>query len=154
MSYKSTKKTDNASDVSFRLREERKRLGMQQQEIAEICGVSLKTVQRWEAGSPIPSDKIVALIGHGVDPQYLFTGNRLGAAVDNKLKEAVGAERVKSVLALVLNVKQSLGVKFTKEQMQTLMGYAFEHCPTVEALESFVRAAFEVAGIEIPAKSE
>lgn len=62
--------------VFDRLREERSRLGLSQQEVADVCEVHLKTAQRWEASVPISSDQLAVLAGHGFDVQYVTAGRR------------------------------------------------------------------------------
>ena len=62
--------------VCSRLREERKALGLDQQQVADVLVVSLKTVGRWEKSIAIPSDKLAALAAIGVDVVYVLTGQR------------------------------------------------------------------------------
>lgn len=61
------------------LRRERERLGLNQEDVADSAGVTTKTVGRWEAGTPIPADKLAALAGLGFDPGFVLTGERTGA---------------------------------------------------------------------------
>lgn len=62
--------------VCSRLREERKAKGLDQQEIADALGVSIKTIGRWEKAIAIPSDKLAALASFGIDVLYVVTGER------------------------------------------------------------------------------
>lgn len=62
--------------VCQRLREERERLGLGQQEVASAAEVSVKTVGRWEKESAIPSKKLNALLPAGFDVAYILTGTR------------------------------------------------------------------------------
>lgn len=55
---------------------ERKRLGLTRKNLADSLSVADKTIQRWEADTPIPSDKLAAMIGLGIDIQYVLTGQR------------------------------------------------------------------------------
>lgn len=64
------------NNVHLRLIEERKRLGFVQNQIASVCDVAKKTISRWENGAPIPSDKLIILMDHGFDIQYIFLGKR------------------------------------------------------------------------------
>ena len=57
-------------------KKERLRLKVSQAFIAEECGVTTRTVIRWEQGNPVPSDKLAILIGLGFDVQYIITGVR------------------------------------------------------------------------------
>lgn len=61
-------------NVFFRLREERERLGITQASMAEVTGVNIKTVGRWEREIPIPSDKLAVLVDLGIDVLYVLTG--------------------------------------------------------------------------------
>lgn len=63
--------------VCSRLREERKALGLDQQQIADALDVSLKTVGRWEKNIAIPSDKLAGLATQGFDVVYVLTGQRM-----------------------------------------------------------------------------
>ena len=63
--------------VCLRLREERKARGLDQQEIADALGVNIKTVGRWEKNIAIPTDKLAALQGFGVDVYYVVTGQHM-----------------------------------------------------------------------------
>lgn len=62
--------------VFDRLREERTRLGLSQQEVADICEVHLKTAQRWESTVALPSDQLAVLARRGFDVQYVTSGVR------------------------------------------------------------------------------
>lgn len=68
--------------VCSRLREERKALGLDQQQIADALAVSLKTVGRWEKSIAIPSDKLAGLTAHGFDVVYVLTGQRMPRPVE------------------------------------------------------------------------
>lgn len=60
-----------------RLREERLRLDLTQEELAGKVGVSKRSYCAYEAGETAPSAKLLAaLIGMGADVAYLLTGQR------------------------------------------------------------------------------
>lgn len=63
-------------DFFGRLREERARLGLTQQEIADAVNVHVKTVRRWESQVAIPLDAMVPLLAIGYDVQYVASGVR------------------------------------------------------------------------------
>ncbi|TDR42579.1 helix-turn-helix protein [Tahibacter aquaticus] len=63
-------------DFFGRLREERARLGLTQQEVADTANVHVKTVRRWESQVAIPLDAMVPLLGIGYDVQYVASGLR------------------------------------------------------------------------------
>lgn len=63
-------------DFYDRLREERARLGLTQQQVADVVNVHVKTVRRWESLVAIPLDALVPLLGIGYDVQYVASGIR------------------------------------------------------------------------------
>lgn len=68
-----------------RLKEERKKLGYTQAEIAEKCGVSTRTWGDYERGNYFPrNENLVAIEKAGIDITYVMHGTRhvkLGAAM-------------------------------------------------------------------------
>jgi transcriptional regulator with XRE-family HTH domain len=61
-----------------RLREERERLKLRQEDFAELGGVKRVTQHLYELSERFPDVRYLeALIGHGVDVQYLILGRRL-----------------------------------------------------------------------------
>ena len=56
------------------LREERNRLELTQADASKAIGVGKTTFLRWEAGYPIPSDKLIALSDIGFDINYVLKG--------------------------------------------------------------------------------
>ncbi|HVH33934.1 MAG TPA: helix-turn-helix domain-containing protein [Tahibacter sp.] len=63
-------------DFFGRLREERARLGLTQQEVADAANVHVKTVRRWESQVAIPLDAMIPLLTIGYDVQYVASGVR------------------------------------------------------------------------------
>lgn len=60
-----------------RLLEERERLSMTQPELAEKCGVTMRTQRNYEKGERSPdADYLAALAQQGLDVLYLLTGQR------------------------------------------------------------------------------
>jgi DNA-binding XRE family transcriptional regulator len=72
---------ENNLFVSFRLKEERERLGFGQAVLAGAAEVTVKTVGRWEKEIPIPSDKLSRLGTLGFDILYIVTGTRSQSAL-------------------------------------------------------------------------
>ena len=62
--------------VCSRLKEERRRLKIGQDAVADECGVSKRTVGRWENDTPIPSNQLQYLSRLGFDVLYVVTGSR------------------------------------------------------------------------------
>lgn len=64
-------------DFSTRLRSERERLGMTQQDFAAVVGKSRKSQIRWESGDTVPDVAALSMwAARGVDVAYLLTGHR------------------------------------------------------------------------------
>lgn len=65
-------------DFGSRLREERKSLGLSQQEFGAIGGVEANAQGKYESGERIPrSDYLASLGKKGVDILYVLTGKRM-----------------------------------------------------------------------------
>jgi transcriptional regulator with XRE-family HTH domain len=64
-----------------RLREERLRLDLSRERVAEVAGADQRTIKRWESKSSMRLDALVALTREGYDAQYVCTGRR---SVNNK----------------------------------------------------------------------
>ena len=68
-----------------RIREERKRLGFNQADIAKLCGVSREMWGKYEGGKAAPGGEVLfALAQAGADMQYILTGQRGAAALPNR----------------------------------------------------------------------
>lgn len=60
-----------------RLKEERKRLRKNQEQMAELCGVAKSTYCNYEAGSRAPDALCLAgIFEAGADVMYILTGNK------------------------------------------------------------------------------
>jgi len=145
------KKTNIEIMLGERLRSEVEGLPGGVSALAKALGKARNTIYNWMVKGNIPIDDLLRLGDIGLDVQYVITGERWGALGkrDAGLAAMSGPDRAKAVLDRVLSVQARLGVDFTKEQLQNLMGYAFEHCPTMESLEAFARAAYVVGGVSV-----
>jgi transcriptional regulator with XRE-family HTH domain len=81
------------SDESFK--KERLRLKLSQAFVAEECGVTTRTVIRWEQGNPIPSDKLAVLVTLGFDVQYIVAGVRSTNAPASQAADSLDARMAK-----------------------------------------------------------
>jgi len=64
-------------NLSVRLREERTRLGMTQEQLGKVGGVRVQTQLHYEKGQRKPdSDYLAAIASAGVDILYVVTGQR------------------------------------------------------------------------------
>ncbi|MFJ3468628.1 helix-turn-helix domain-containing protein [Pseudomonas sp. NPDC090203] len=70
-------------DLGTRLKEERKRLGLSQQEFGAIGGVEANAQGKYENGERIPrADYLVALGKKGMDVLYVVSGERTPLTMD------------------------------------------------------------------------
>ncbi|WP_382152570.1 helix-turn-helix domain-containing protein [Hydrogenophaga sp. ANAO-22] len=66
-----------------RFREERRRLGLIQQEIADVTGLSKRAMGTYERGVRSPdAEVLMRLIDLGMDVYYVLTGERVGTRLD------------------------------------------------------------------------
>lgn len=71
-------------DLGLRLKEERKNLGLSQQEFGAIGGVEANAQGKYESGERMPrSDYLAALGKKGMDVLYVLSGKRTPIAVDS-----------------------------------------------------------------------
>lgn len=70
---------ENSDSLFARLRETRKTLGLKQDEMAAVCGVSREMWGKYERGAAMPGAEVLgALATHGADVRYVLTGEREG----------------------------------------------------------------------------
>lgn len=68
-------------DISDRLREEREAMGLSQQAMAELSGISARSQRNYESGERLPDAAYLAAITKaGADVVYVLTGQRDGSA--------------------------------------------------------------------------
>jgi transcriptional regulator with XRE-family HTH domain len=69
--------------LGARLKEERKSMGLSQQQFAQLGGVEANAQGKYESGARAPrSDYLVALGFKGVDVLYLLTGSRMPVSLN------------------------------------------------------------------------
>lgn len=85
------------TSVCLRLKDEREKMRITQQDVAAELDVSLKTVTRWEKSIPIPSDKLGALVRLGFDAYYILTGKRSPAAPELTTRESCMLEKYRAM---------------------------------------------------------
>lgn len=102
------------SPVAERLRIERKRLGLSQDDLARACGCSRATIAAYEAGRTSPDLNYLAdAASLGIDFQFILTGRRLQDIASDVLDWNV-------VIKLLLGIRafaqeQSLAISVDKE---------------------------------------
>ena len=71
--------TEKAGNLGERFAEERRRLDLDQTELAEICGVRRNTISSYECGESVPkSDALAAFMKLGADIYYILIGRKEG----------------------------------------------------------------------------
>lgn len=76
---------DFSSQISTRLKEERKRLKFNQNDVASLCGVSREMWGKYERGLAMPGANVLAaLAAAGANVQYVLTGDSVGGVTLSK----------------------------------------------------------------------
>jgi len=74
---RSTVNVTNTPSISSRFSDERSRLGLSQQNLAELCGSNRKSIARYEGGENVPGgEMLAAFAAAGADVLYILTGQR------------------------------------------------------------------------------
>jgi transcriptional regulator with XRE-family HTH domain len=106
-----------------RFREERRRLGLLQQEIADATGLSMRAIGTYERGVRSPdAEVLMRLVDLGMDVYYVLTGERVGTRLD-------------------------------LDPMQRSLLDDFERCTPQAQLELVKHAALMAKGVALPASS-
>lgn len=80
-----------------RFREERERLGWNQDRVAGTARCTRRTVVSWEAGdSPPKADQLSLLADAGFDVYYVLTGQRIGLATTLSARESALVENYRA----------------------------------------------------------
>jgi transcriptional regulator with XRE-family HTH domain len=111
--------------VCQRLRAERQRLGLTQEDVGNICATAVQTVRRWEKATPVPSDKLAQLVAHGFDGQYILSGvasANLGALSGSDGLPHPVAPRLLAVLGRLNPTQQKILVEFIEAVVNAASG--------------------------------
>jgi transcriptional regulator with XRE-family HTH domain len=77
--------------VGVRLREERERLGLNQEQLGAVAGTNRMTPSRYELGSHLPTLGFLAAVEEvGVDVDYVINGKRCVVALGSEDASLVG----------------------------------------------------------------
>lgn len=138
---------DQDAQRGLRLKEERKRLGLSQQLIADSAGVSREMWARYEAGAEPGANALTGAAACGLDVYYALTGQRSGGATVLTARETslvenyrVAPEEAKkafeTTLAYVVNAphepKKLRGKSLSGAQSQTSISVAENHGQVIE----------------------
>lgn len=88
--------------IGDRLKEERERLGFSQTDFAALAGASKNSQYNYEKGDRSPdAEYLAAIAAHGVDVQFVVTGERVAPALDRiTATEAVMLARFRAMTDL------------------------------------------------------
>ncbi len=123
----STQKREHTVTFCERLKSERKRLGISQDELAEVAGVTRKSVVNYESGFRVPDATFLAKIAQvGADVTYILTGVRTGEEppLPNKGMRGypeVGAEEVLESVEILARSLITLKAKVPFEKLSELV---------------------------------
>ncbi|WP_143869904.1 helix-turn-helix domain-containing protein [Catenovulum sediminis] len=98
------------------LQSERKRLGLTASDVQQQIEVGRSTYTRWEAGQPIPSDKLNALASIGFDIGFVVTGHR------SQVDESALADCIE----ILEDVIQETGKHYTATQKAKIIAVLYE----------------------------
>ena len=81
----------NPKEIGAFLKQLRNEKGMTQEQLAEVLGVSGRTVSRWETGTNLPDLSILVQISeyYDVEIKEILNGERKSENMDNELKETL-----------------------------------------------------------------
>jgi transcriptional regulator with XRE-family HTH domain len=82
------------STIGERIYQERERLSLTQPEVAELCGVTMRSQRNYEHGDRSPdAEYLAALAANGLDVLYILTGQRAGFALSPEEQTMLGFYR-------------------------------------------------------------
>ena len=81
----------NQKEIGYFLKQLRNEKGLTQEQLAEILGVSGRTVSRWETGTNLPDLSILIQISeyYQVEMKEILNGERKSGDMDSELKETL-----------------------------------------------------------------
>lgn len=104
------------NSLSMRLKEERKRLGMTQQEIADKVSITRETWSRYESAKIAPgSEVLLKLVSLGVDTNYILTGDRI-ISIDSLNRSSV-------VTTAEETGNYKVGIQLTQQELELIHCY-------------------------------
>ena len=105
--------TDMLNNFSENMKRRRLKLGLRQKELAEIVGVSLKTIQNYENKKTIPTSAVMESISIALD---ISLNRMLGINELNSRKKSIDTlNKIDSLLLLINNAVEEI-----KEEMKSL----------------------------------
>lgn len=87
---------NSSSQRGARMKEERKRLGLSQQAMAEAVGISREMWLRYESGAEPGADPLAKAAERGVDVYYVLTGSRAAGSTVLTARESALVENYRA----------------------------------------------------------
>jgi transcriptional regulator with XRE-family HTH domain len=123
-----------------RIKEERKRLGLTQEQVAQLTKKTVQSQRSYESGKRMPDIEYLSVLDEaGFDTGYILTGER---ERDPSLVDLPSFERGLEVMDRVLTVLHELGIDPGKEGTKQICLYAHKYCPTKEGLKAYIESAY------------
>ncbi|MGZ8181449.1 MAG: helix-turn-helix domain-containing protein [Methylobacter sp.] len=123
-----------------RIKEERKRLGLTQEQVAQLTNKTVQSQRSYESGKRMPDiEYLSALDEAGFNTGYILTGEH---QPDPSLLDLPSFERGIEVSLRVLEVTGELGVNPGREGITQICLYAHKYCPTKEGLKAYIESAY------------
>lgn len=99
--------------LSVRLREERRKQDKKQSELAEICGVTVRTWGKYENAETMPDAYVLfELLKQGLDVNYILTGERQPISTNTETEQKI----------ITQYRKADVPVKFAVENLLDALG--------------------------------
>lgn len=104
--------------IGLRIKEERERLSITQQGIADAIGIAKRTLIDWEKDRTSPTAvQLSELSGIGVDVLYVITGIRASIQPSFNENEGVDEALFKKVIAMLVRIAKKAGKRWDSEQL-------------------------------------
>lgn len=97
----SSKEENSFYQAALRLKEERLRLGLSQQDAADACGVSREMWGKYERGKGVPGGEVLfSFASRGADINYILTGMRVAVPAVSEGSDplAIRKEKLKNMI--------------------------------------------------------
>lgn len=123
---------DILADIGYRLKSERSRLGLTQEQLSERLGVSRPTVAAYEAGrSPSDVRYLTQLGAIGADVIYVLTGRRSNQVAEDYLDWKIAGALMKEVEL----VAEEKGMRLTAAQRMGFVKFLYGKSVSAQSID-------------------
>lgn len=135
------------SAIGDRLREERIRLSLNQEDFSKLGGVKRNSQVKYEKGERHPDSEYFSAIADKVDILYIVTGRKsMPEGVKENPEKYNLYQKPEDALMPILAIQDELGLSFTADQLKALLGFTYQYQANEKDIKAFVELAFQVAG--------